>query len=226
MTISLKKQLQALVNSCHEAVLRNIEKMTQMSADALSDLTQGSLVKETRDRLHCSPHDLTLSFSTDGSSAFKSAATSMWPIHVMLNELLVISRFQNLLLCGLWFGKRKPDMFLFLKAFVNQLSSMGCITWRCYRTGQALSSKVYAVCCIADAPARASVLNHMQFNGYYGCPWCYQRGTLKYPFTENARERTHRGVLHDMKAAVRSGHAVNGILGATPIALVHSLALV
>ena len=32
------------------------------------------------------------------------------------------------------------------------------------------------VCCTLDLPAKALVLSHMQFNGYYGCSFCQQPG--------------------------------------------------
>lgn len=179
ITFSLKKQLQILMNCFRDTLQTNLEKIAQMSSDeGLGDIEDGSIIRETRIKYCCKPHDLTVSFSTDGSAPFNSSPSSMWPIHVMVNELPVTLRFQNLLLCGLWFGQRKPDMFVFLSAFVDRLLALGPIMWKCCRTGRNLYSRVYAVCCIADAPARASVLHRKQFNGYFGCPWCYQKGTL------------------------------------------------
>lgn len=36
--------------------------------------------------------------------------------------------------------------------------------------------QVYCICSVADAPARAQMLNTLQYNGYYGCGWCLHPG--------------------------------------------------
>ncbi|KAM7313846.1 uncharacterized protein ISCGN_003633 [Ixodes scapularis] len=175
---NLRKQCHDLVKNCRKALWDNLEKIAQRSRDIFTDLADGDLVNQARQQFGCAMEDLTASFSTDGSPVFKSSKNSMWPIHVMLNELPPILRWKNLLLGGIWFGKKKPVMSLFLDGFVEQFRRIGAIKWVCHKNGRALESKVYAVCCIADAPARAAVLNRKQFNGYYGCPWCYHKGTL------------------------------------------------
>ena len=35
-----------------------------------------------------------------------------------------------------------------------------------------IHSKIYALCCCADAPARAGMQNRIKFNGYSGCGLC------------------------------------------------------
>ncbi|KAM7303299.1 uncharacterized protein ISCGN_013263 [Ixodes scapularis] len=113
----------------------------------------------------------------------------------------------------------------------DKKARIGAIKWVCHKNGRALESKVYAVCCIADAPARAAVLNRKQFNGYYGCPWCYHKGTLvdgtlKYPHSSSVTERTRRGVLQDVKAAVMTGTTKHGMYGPSPIARLQGFDLV
>ena len=51
---------------------------------------------------------LSFIFNTDGIPIFKSSKTSIWPIFLMINELPFGMRKcrQNMLMCGLWFGKR------------------------------------------------------------------------------------------------------------------------
>ncbi|KAL1466873.1 hypothetical protein MTO96_042456 [Rhipicephalus appendiculatus] len=61
-------------------------------------------------------------------------------------------------------------MQTFLGRFVEQLTNMRPIVWK---NGTAVhKSRVCVVCCAVDAPARASVLHMVQFNGIHGCPWC------------------------------------------------------
>ena len=38
--------------------------------------------------------------------------------------------------------------------------------------------RVVLVACTCDLPARAQVMNVTQFNGYYGCAFCLQKGKL------------------------------------------------
>lgn len=178
LIFNLKSQIEDLLKTCKKILLENLDKIAQRQTGVLRDITDGHLIRAAREKLGCASHDLTASVSTDGSSVFKSSKASIWPIHVVINELPVIARWQNTLLGGLWFGSGKPDMFLYLNAFVAQFNKIEKVVWECFRTGRVLSSKVYALCCVADAPARAAVLNRKQFNGYFGCPWCYQRGTL------------------------------------------------
>lgn len=84
-------------------------------------------------------------------------------------------RWSNVLLAALWFGAGHPDMVMFLNPFVNEINRIGTITWE--SGGHVMNSGVQIVCCCVDAPARAAVLNMKQFNGYYGCTWCLQKGT-------------------------------------------------
>lgn len=66
-------------------------------------------------------------------------------------------------------------MHLFMNTFVKLLNDIGTISWR--HGDETIYSKVSVVCCCVDSPARASLLNMMYFNGYYGCPWCLLEGT-------------------------------------------------
>ncbi|KAH9383595.1 hypothetical protein HPB48_025227 [Haemaphysalis longicornis] len=89
---------------------------------------------------------------------------------LIVNELPPDVRFQHPTLAGLWFGRDHPDMQAFLARFVGQINDMEAVVWD---DGMALHrSKVDALCCSVDAPARASVLNMIRFNGLSGCPWC------------------------------------------------------
>lgn len=49
---------------------------------------------------------LTYNFSVDGLAVFNNAKGSLWPILVTINEIPPAIRFQNVLVAGLWFGKK------------------------------------------------------------------------------------------------------------------------
>lgn len=40
--------------------------------------------------------------------------------------------------------------------------------------------KVFLLCFVSDLPAKALVLNFIQFNGYWGCSRCLQKGNKTY----------------------------------------------
>ncbi|KAL1465903.1 hypothetical protein MTO96_043056, partial [Rhipicephalus appendiculatus] len=117
--------------------------------------------------------DLTLTFNTDGSPVFKSSTSSIWPIQFLVNELPPDCRMKNCLVAGLWFG-RHPDMSLFMGKFVEEVNNFGHLIWR--TASSVIKSTIHAVCCCVDAPARAAVMTMVQFNGLFGCPWCYACG--------------------------------------------------
>ncbi len=86
-----------------------------------------------------------------------------------------------------------------------------------------VNSKVFNVCCSSDAVARPVITNSTQFNGAYGCDWCYHVGERVekgngfvrcYPFREPEPE-TRSALTHeeDMLQAVELGRLVHGIKG-------------
>ncbi|KAH6920885.1 hypothetical protein HPB50_028127 [Hyalomma asiaticum] len=71
-------------------------------------------------------------------------------------------------------------------------------------------SPVFCICCCADSPARAAMQHMVQFNGYYGCSWCYHPGvnvdgTVKYCLTTPFPDRTDEEALQDMRDACNTG---------------------
>ncbi|CAG5096817.1 Protein of unknown function [Cotesia congregata] len=64
------------------------------------------------------------------------------------------------------------------------------VTWRPSETTK-VTSKFIVVTCTLDAPARAAVVRIKNFNGYFGCTFCYaegeslSRGKFIYPFSQS-----------------------------------------
>ena len=58
---------------------------------------------------------LTLGWDIDGSAAVKSKDLKLWPMLAIVIEIPKGLRysFYNVLFCGLWQGKKKPDFALF-----------------------------------------------------------------------------------------------------------------
>ncbi|XP_064472569.1 uncharacterized protein LOC135387113 isoform X2 [Ornithodoros turicata] len=175
---NIKKRLQMLLKNIGTVLHDSLRALSSrpQTQGTFCDMTDGNLYRDTRQKLGMGWSDITVSFNIDGSPAFESNNCSVWPIQLVINELPVITRWKNVIVCGLWFAKAHPPVLLFLNAFVQQFASMGPIVWK--TLNEVVTSRVYAICCIADAPARASMLNRKQFNGFYGCSWCLKKGEL------------------------------------------------
>ncbi|CAN8023540.1 unnamed protein product, partial [Ixodes persulcatus] len=186
----------------------------------MSDITDGRVYRKMKASGALQWGDLTMTFNTDGSPIFKSSKASVWPLQFVINEVPAPDRFSASGVAGIWFGAKHPDMSLFVGKFAEHLSSMDPIIWQA--KSQMVSSKVYAVCCCLDAPARAAVQNQVQFNGYFGCPWCmvageHLEGKYLIMHAHQIEERTHELVLRDMKYAVTYDTTVNGFKGPSPL---------
>lgn len=71
---------------------------------------------------------------------------------------------------------------------------------------------------IADSVARPILKNRLQYNGYFGCSYCYQKGihmnyAMKYPFQpEEPNLRTHDSHMIDLQK-VKKGSSFHGLKG-------------
>lgn len=71
--------------------------------------------------------------------------------------------------------------------------------------------------CSADLPARASITNMKNFNGFCGCLYCLNPGTTEpsaplhrfWPKDPSASLRTKDGFIQDGKSALTSGDPVS-----------------
>ncbi|KAG0437206.1 hypothetical protein HPB47_017557 [Ixodes persulcatus] len=221
-TLDMKLQLEILL--ADKGIAQELFQALQKNAagdKTMRDLTDGALYK--KQTANSSWSDITLTFNTDGARVFNSNKSSLWPVQCVINELPVLTRWSNVLLGGLWFGAGHPDMVMFLNEFVEEINRIGTIAWEC--DGHLIESRVQVICSCVDAPARAAVLNMKQYNGYYGCTWCFQKGTylngsMKYPVQEDgavAAERTPHTSRRDIEAALQQGQPSHGVKGPTPL---------
>ena len=72
------------------------------------------------------PEHLGLSLSTDGVPVFKSSASSLWPVYLTIANLPpnIRTNNENTLLCGIWFGPKKPPIKLLIEPVVEMLQSL------------------------------------------------------------------------------------------------------
>ena len=121
-----------------------------------------------------------------------------FPIYIMINELPISVRCSELIVVGLWFGKNKPNMNIFLKPFVDNMNKLSEDGIKCKINNEERIIHVYCLVCCVDSVALAPIKGLTQFNVKYGCNWCLHpgqwivnesnpnSGSHKYPLLESA----------------------------------------
>ena len=123
-------------------------------------------------------NEIYLNVNIDGVALFKSRNFSLWPVWVEVFNLpeKIRSKFSNHALIGIWHGKSKPNWSFLLKKIAIEMELFLNLTVFVNDVGYCVFKFLFLVC---DMPAMASVCLVQQFNGYFGCPYCYSRGVHK-----------------------------------------------
>ena len=150
-------------NDISTLILQNIDHYQDVvnkrmeNRETIEDFPDGILYKEFVNSLPHNERDnfVTVTFNSDGVPVFESSKFSMWPIQLIINELPVKVRNSKPVTCGLWFGKDKPDMNIFLELFVILMNKFANNGIRLKINGDERRIKVYTLCCCVDSVARA-----------------------------------------------------------------------
>ena len=93
----------------------------------LADVQDGEVYRahfgKGSDHFLDNPYNISFAFNTDGVSPFKSSTFQLWPIFWQCLDLPPSLRYElrYTRLCGLWFGKYKPNLNLFFSPFQQDL---------------------------------------------------------------------------------------------------------
>lgn len=119
------------------------QKVNEMNLD---DIFDGEIYNELskEGKPLSSKDNFSYSFNSDGVPIFTSSKYSLWPIFLMLNELPPKLRRDNLILAGIWCGKTKPKMDVFLQKFVEEAKLLASDGVKWVRNGVEVESKVFA----------------------------------------------------------------------------------
>ncbi|XP_034936315.1 interaptin-like [Chelonus insularis] len=86
-------------------------------------------------------------------------------------------KMENMILAGLWFGSSDPLVNYFLYPLYNQLAQLRTgIHVEVPKSNRFKTIKALILCGTCDAIARSDFLNHIRFNGDYGCTRCFSKG--------------------------------------------------
>lgn len=100
-----------------------------------------------------------LKVNIDGLPLFKSDSTQLWPILVQIDN-------RKPFVVGMFVGKGKPDVALYLADFIKELKLL-------LSEGITMNARTYGIrldAVICDAPAKGFVKQTKLFNGYSGEP--------------------------------------------------------
>uniref|UniRef100_A0ABD2WXB7 Transposase domain-containing protein n=1 Tax=Trichogramma kaykai TaxID=54128 RepID=A0ABD2WXB7_9HYME len=169
--IPLRPQLEEFVNSKYDLISKS--ENTQKD---FSNILSGQFYKKLKKHGKINNRDIILQMNTDGVKLFKSSAFTLWPIQMEIANLLYHDKRQNKILTALWFGNDKPEMNTFLKPTVDELKDLHEEGITLILNDEEINIKVHTIISSLDSPARCAVQNMKQYNGDYGCTFCYHRG--------------------------------------------------
>lgn len=226
ISTNVKFQLQTLLqnrNICQILLqnVKNIEKrMRNKNINTFIDVYDGDTYKILHNNKHENTILLTFNFNTDGAPISKSSKSSMWPIQLIINELPPKLRFRYILLAGIWITKCEPKaqfMNLYMNVFIEQICDLMTKGIVINVNGKKYNFVLQPLCASVDSVARPIMQNRVQFNGYFGCSWCYQYGeyaygSMKYPFMDDdPLLRDHESYIKDIKYAEEMGRPHRGV---------------
>lgn len=221
--IPIKKQLEELINSSLYLKLRKFDP-------DVSDVISGNVYRRLRADRTINDQDITLIWNTDGVSFFESSKLSIYPLLFNIIELPYRLRKNNVLLCGLWYNKQQPKMNIFLKPFVEELIELSVNGFysTTYQHKKPINIKVHAILSSVDSVARPKIQNVHQYNGDFGCSYCYHKGKTIKVGKGRARiyscgeyqMRTADLYLQDVREAVKKKQVVRGVKGPSIISLI------
>ncbi|GBM05749.1 hypothetical protein AVEN_234201-1 [Araneus ventricosus] len=220
--LKLKFQYQNLMHN-----IKKYKRIFEEPSSSYRDILDGEAYAKIKNLKYSD--NISLQFNIDGIPMYRKSNYQIWPIQCMINELPPNERKDHILMCGLWFGPHKPNMNVFLKPFVTELSNLSRsgFKWIDATNSKQIVTKVFPIICSSDAPARAAVQNFIQYNGKYGCGFCQHsrervekgKGFCRiYPLQQPLPEiRSFEQCVNFAEEASLTGKAVHGVKGPTEL---------
>lgn len=216
--ISLKSQLQAIVQNNFETILKFKQKVMENS-ESITDCYNSDLLKN---KLLLDENIFSLTFNTDGVALQNSNDSSLWPIMFTCNFLPPELRFnkKNIIVVGLYFDKGKPEMLEFCKPLAEEMQFL-------QEDGIMVNMKnfrFYITVGAMDLPAKCSLQQMTQYNGYSSCNYCEHPGIstekgVRYNVSSLTAPRQHDKIVESMAKLHRLPNTatINGIKGLSPM---------
>jgi len=198
----------------------------------IRDVFDGSVFNEMQ--LNMREQTIFLQANWDGVSPFKSSTHSLWPLYFVVLNLPPELRYlpENAFLVGLWFGKEKPSINLFLKHVTADLSAIETIGVQQTITSRIIQWFGTLLSTVCDLPAKSHMYCMSNFNGNNGCGFCIHTGISLakrwvFPMTDKFK-LTPRTESESKRCAIlgSSDRPVNGLKGTTELMLLNTFSWV
>lgn len=194
--IGIEAQIKKMLEKNLGTILNFLSR--SVPSEKISDIIDGTIIKNMNSTSN-NDNEISLSviMNTDGISLFKSTNKSIWPIYFGLNFLPPDIRFNiaNILVISLFIGAYKPNINAFVKPIIDELQYLEKTPIEIYSQNKIHKFKIFLTHCSADMPAKAAIMNMMQYNGYDACAMCLHPGksipniksgsTVRYTFPHN-----------------------------------------
>ncbi|CAG5096787.1 Protein of unknown function [Cotesia congregata] len=213
-------QLLSIPNISKSILYRHTRR--KINENALEDIYDGCEYQKlcSSGEFLSNPNNMSFTLNTDGCSVSNSSKASAWPVYLEINELPPHARKRHMLLAGIYCDFDKPVMNNFLVKCMSELNDLyrKGIQWL-KSDGTKVESKFVLLMCSVDSIARPPILRMTQFNGDFGCTYCYSRGSTSdnnqlvryYPASEQIRLRTDKELRLGMLKAFKDNKKVNGV---------------
>jgi hypothetical protein len=223
VTFHLPSQIELLLSNpkIRQKLVKTSDFVEPPNDGIITDLHHGSMYRDFANKVKnyidlSTTHALSLTASVDSASLCHSfSGQSICPFFVMINELPSVLRIGNPLLAGLWFGKTKEKMDLFLPPIVEHITNLSEKGFTLKFSDDEWLVQLCLIACCADSVARCDVQGIHAHRGDFPCSWCLEEGEEFGPvrifrFAEtHAPPRTLEELVRDSLEALRTGHPVN-----------------
>lgn len=181
-SISIIPQLASVIKMFYNEIL-----LKNTNVHKYYDLTDSSHYKMKE------PETLQLMVYTDGLPITKKPSKSIWPVLCGLCDLphTVRNTNRNKIIAGVWHGNENPKSDILFDSLIEDIRALKHNGLKVIIDGveKLFLVDIYGIIC--DTPAKAKVMNMIQYNGNYGCPYCYDPGKREYSVDRNYKKRTN-----------------------------------
>ncbi|KAK3914472.1 LOW QUALITY PROTEIN: Phosphopentomutase [Frankliniella fusca] len=191
----------------------------------IEDIYDSTVYRDAEKTFLNNPHNVSLTWYTDGISLFECSSYTLWPFIFIINELPPQERYkpENVIFGGLWGCHEKPPANMFILPLYHQIKNLSegfQVMFNGSKVGHTVEAHLLFGRC--DMPAKASFMNIKGHAGYFSCPLCFIKGeksartgnVMVFPHNNNLELRSDQNykacVLEGIKK-IPDGHL--GVMG-------------
>lgn len=234
MIFPIDKQIKIIFESENFRTMAFKHLVHSNIVNKICSIRDGSVFKNQVGHNNHNNDKFTLCYYADGVNLYNNTKRSIWVLFLVINELPSNERYKigNIILLGLWYNNSKPNFNIFLRPFADIFNDLAVNGINIdYSENERLVSRNIKFVLLnghGDSPARSEMFNMKQFNGNFGCLFCYQnpkqpkdaKGNiigkkLVYLYEENIPLRSSQNVkkIIDLMAKDKSIKCLMGVKG-------------